>query len=275
MIAWKDLLETSGGKLELKKCFYYILTWKFDGRGNPIPTTIAEQREIVDQIQINDASSTSPIAIEQKEVITEHKTLGCFKSIIGIASEEMKYLKTNSDILGNQILRASLTRYQVYLSYNIVYLPSLKYGLPSTSLSFCQIDDIHKFAVDKFLSGMGYDPSTPRALIYGPSEFGGFGIRHLYTEMVGMKLDTVVSHLRADTQLGKAFRINLNYLQLTAGILEPVLESRTPLPYIDNNWVTHLRQFLNEINAKMEIQNKWLPKLQSDQDIAFMTAFMR
>jgi hypothetical protein len=44
-IAWKDLLETLGYKLELKKCFYYILSWKFDGSGNPIPPTIAEQRE--------------------------------------------------------------------------------------------------------------------------------------------------------------------------------------------------------------------------------------
>jgi hypothetical protein len=33
MIAWKDLLESSGGKLELKKCFYYILSWKLDAKG--------------------------------------------------------------------------------------------------------------------------------------------------------------------------------------------------------------------------------------------------
>jgi hypothetical protein len=44
MVARKELLEASGGKLESKKFFYYILTWKFDPRGNPIPTTIAEQR---------------------------------------------------------------------------------------------------------------------------------------------------------------------------------------------------------------------------------------
>jgi hypothetical protein len=100
---------------------------------------------------------------------------------------------------------------------------------------------------------MGYVQSTPRALIYGPSESGGFGIRHLYTEMLGMKLDTVVSHIRADTQLGRAFR--MNYLQLTAGITEPILESRQPLPYIDNNWILHLRTFLNEINANLEINN--------------------
>jgi hypothetical protein len=43
MIAWKELLEASGGKLELTKCFYYILTWRFDNKGNPILTTIAEK----------------------------------------------------------------------------------------------------------------------------------------------------------------------------------------------------------------------------------------
>jgi hypothetical protein len=73
MMEWKDLLETSGGKLELKKCFYYILSWKFDGKGNPIPTTIAEQREVTEQIHIPDGQLGIQIALEQKEVITEHK----------------------------------------------------------------------------------------------------------------------------------------------------------------------------------------------------------
>ena len=30
MITWQQLLEASGGKLELSKCFFYILTWSFD-----------------------------------------------------------------------------------------------------------------------------------------------------------------------------------------------------------------------------------------------------
>jgi hypothetical protein len=166
MIAWKDLLETSGGKLDLKKCFYYILSWKFDDHGNPIPTTLVEQREVLNQVHIPDCSLATPIAIKQKEVIVEHKTLGCFKSVLGIASTEIKYLKTNSDILGNPILCESLTQYQVYPAYNIVNLPSLKYGFPFTSLSFHQIDDIHKYAVGKYLSGMGYARSIPRVLIY-------------------------------------------------------------------------------------------------------------
>jgi hypothetical protein len=76
MIAWKELLEASGGKLELTKCFYYILTWRFDSNGNPVPTTIAEQRETTEQISIIDTITNNVTYITQKEITEAHKTLG-------------------------------------------------------------------------------------------------------------------------------------------------------------------------------------------------------
>jgi hypothetical protein len=45
MIIWKDMIEASGGKLELSKCFYYILSWKFDEEGNAIPMSIPDQQK--------------------------------------------------------------------------------------------------------------------------------------------------------------------------------------------------------------------------------------
>jgi hypothetical protein len=69
-----------------------------------------------------------------------------------------------------------LTNKQGTRAYNLVYIASLKYGLPSTSLSYEQIDKIHRYTVDKFISAMRNDHSTHHALIYGPSEYGGFGI---------------------------------------------------------------------------------------------------
>jgi hypothetical protein len=44
MTIWNDLLEASGGKLELSKCFYHILSWKSATEGNSLPMTIAEQQ---------------------------------------------------------------------------------------------------------------------------------------------------------------------------------------------------------------------------------------
>jgi hypothetical protein len=91
MVAWKELLEASGGKLELTKCFYYILTWTFDRRGNPIPTTIHEQRQITNQISVPDTFTNDIIQIQQKEINEAHKTLGCYKCIIRNELTEMEY----------------------------------------------------------------------------------------------------------------------------------------------------------------------------------------
>jgi hypothetical protein len=131
------------------------------------------------------------------DVTEAHKTLGCYKCIIRNEDAEIHYLKTRSDLLAYMIKNHHLTHKQATLAYNLVYISSLKYGLPSTSVSYNQITKLHRYAVDKFIAAMGIDHSTHRALIYGPTEYGGFGVRHLYTEMMGMKLETVIGHIRS------------------------------------------------------------------------------
>jgi hypothetical protein len=124
MIAWKELLEASGGKLELTKCFYYILTWKFDSKGNPIPTTINEQRQITNQISVPDTFSNNIIQLLQNKIDEAHKTLGCYKCIIRNEHEEITYLKTRSDALAGMIKNYGLTHKQAKLAYNLVYIAS-------------------------------------------------------------------------------------------------------------------------------------------------------
>jgi hypothetical protein len=167
-----------------------------------------------------------------------------------------------------------LTHKQATLAYNLVYIASLKYRLPSTALSYQQITEIHRYAVDKFISAMGINHSIHRALIYGPMEYGGFGVQHLYTEMMGIKLETVISHIRANSQLGISMIININFIQLHAGIGTPIFESKADLSYVSMNWLLHLRQFLIEINATLEIQGLWLPKQQSQHDQFLMSSFV-
>jgi Reverse transcriptase (RNA-dependent DNA polymerase) len=73
MTIWIEFLEASGSKLELSKCFYYVLSWKFDNDGNSVPMTIMEQRAIqVPPITII-AENNSPVTILQKEVNQAHK----------------------------------------------------------------------------------------------------------------------------------------------------------------------------------------------------------
>jgi hypothetical protein len=90
-------------KLELPKCFYCILAWKFDSKGNPLPVTKLEQWTMAKQITIPDSTTNTPITISKKEVFTGHKTLGCYKSIIGNEHDKIQYLKPISNNLRNNI----------------------------------------------------------------------------------------------------------------------------------------------------------------------------
>jgi hypothetical protein len=273
MIVWKELLEASGGKLELSKCFYYILSWHFDEEGNASPMTISEQRlHQVHQIAIPDPNKSNTI-IQQKEVHIAHKTLGCFKAIDGNEKEQISYLHTKSNKFARCLHNANLTRKQANMAYKMIYIPSMKYGLPACSLPLNTIESIQNSTLDKFLPFMGYDHGSPRAMIHGPLEMGGAEIPHLYTEMMGMKLETIICHIRADTVLGKSFRININNIQLCSGIEKPIFSCRDDISYLNNNWLLHLRDYVLTINGTLNIKNTWLPIKQRKHDIILMSEF--
>jgi hypothetical protein len=84
---WERMLNVSGGELELKKCFYYVLSWKWDTYGNPRPQEMKEQQ--LKKLSIKLSTTKETVELTQKEVLDSHKTLGTFKCIYG--KEETQY----------------------------------------------------------------------------------------------------------------------------------------------------------------------------------------
>jgi hypothetical protein len=95
----------------------------------------------------------------------------------------------------------------------------------------------------------------------------------LFSEMMGMKLETVISYICAETVLGKSIIVNLNYLQLSAGIENPLFTCRDNVNYLDHNWLLHLRDYLLEINGTLQIKNLWTPIKQRQHDVILMQEF--
>jgi hypothetical protein len=90
--------------------------------------------------------------------------------------------------------------------------------------------------------------------------------------MMGLKLESIIAHIRADTTLGKSFRININYLQLLSGLEEPIFSTRANIGYIDDNWLLHLRNFIMEINT-LQIKDLWKPIKLITNDVVLMSEF--
>jgi hypothetical protein len=125
------------------------------------------------------------------------------------------------------------TRKQANMAYKTAYIPSMGFGLPACSLTCEEIESIQKSTLDKFLPFMGFEHGSPRALVHGPQEIGGYEIPHLYSEMMGLKIESIIAQLRADTVRGKSFRININHLQLICRLGSPIFSSSNNIGYIN------------------------------------------
>jgi Reverse transcriptase (RNA-dependent DNA polymerase) len=64
---WAGLLPATGGKLELSKCFFYLLTWKYDKKGNPIAELMQEQHDNENGI-ILEHDIENQVEIQQKDI---------------------------------------------------------------------------------------------------------------------------------------------------------------------------------------------------------------
>jgi hypothetical protein len=110
---WAGLLESSGGKPELQKCFYYILIWKWSKNVDPVPELIADQTKSSGDIKISLNEYTGEkVYLEQKEAYDSHKTLGTMKSIIGDEGNHIKFLKEKSKKLGELTKASQFNRRQ-------------------------------------------------------------------------------------------------------------------------------------------------------------------
>jgi hypothetical protein len=169
---WNDLLQASGGLLERSKCFYYLLSWKFDNGGNPIPETISEQSGRHDGIVVMSQDKTT-VVIEQKEPEEAHKTLGAYINVVGTCDHQCHVLYEKSRTFAEKVTSAKLSRYQATLAYNCMYMPMLLYCTPACNLTDKQVNMPQNTVVNVMLPATGYCRSTPKAIVYGPSRYGG------------------------------------------------------------------------------------------------------
>jgi hypothetical protein len=265
---WVEYLHTTGGQLELTKCFYYILSWKWDKMGNPIPQSIEEQG--LPQLQILMPTKSEPTIITQKEVHQSHKTLGTYKCISGKETEQFNQLLNKSNKIALQIAKGQLNTRQAKLAYSCCYIPSMIYSLTAVSLTMKQLDQIQQKATTQLTRASGYEISFPKAVIHGPTEFGGLGFQKLYVESNVNKIESILCHINKQTTLGATMKMNINWIQMHSGIQQPFLETTNPLEYLQQNWFVEIRKFLVTSKATIKIKNLWIPTLLWTNDSMIM-----
>jgi hypothetical protein len=188
---WSKLLEASGGKLEMEKCFYYILSWKWSKNGNPQPQIISEQSCNSQPICL-ERNKENPQYLKQMEINESHKTLGVLKTTMGIEDKHIQYLMEKSEKYTLKAQYGHMTRQQACIAYYSNYIPAMMYSIVATCLDETQLNKIQQKATTMFLRIIGYDMHFPRAVVYGPQTFGGLGLMVLYVEVSCRRVEVLI-----------------------------------------------------------------------------------
>jgi hypothetical protein len=98
---WESLLHSTGGKLELTKCFYYIIYWTFDNEGTP---SLMDTSNLPQQVSITDSESGHEIKIKNTPCHESHKTLGAMENPSGRYNDEVKRLTLKANLLAKKFL---------------------------------------------------------------------------------------------------------------------------------------------------------------------------
>jgi hypothetical protein len=106
---WEQLLYATGGKLELEKCFFYLVYWVFDDEGEP---RLLQVEDYPKKIVLVDSASGGKVEIAVKASEEAHKTLGVMQTPSGETKAEYERLYQKAKGLGQKVATAGFTPYE-------------------------------------------------------------------------------------------------------------------------------------------------------------------
>jgi hypothetical protein len=271
---WERLLHATGGKLELSKCFFYIIQWEFDVEGVP---KMKSPEDFNSQVMLFSSENEEGVIIPQKPCSESHKTLGVMECPEGCNSDEYNRLANKSNALVQRVLTKKLTKYESKLYYSTTYIPSITYGSAIGSFTIKEWYKIESPAVQHLISSMGFAKSIPTEIKFGPRHLGGIGLRHLFVEQGTEKCMCIIRYLRSERPVSNVLRYYLNWCQRIAGTSESILmDTETSLPHLsEEKWMSTLREFLSVSQLQITI-NDMSPKMyQRFNDEYIMDAAIR
>jgi len=188
---WHGLLRATGGELNTKKCFWSDFHLEFDQNGTP---SIQTKTPDDPKIHLTNQDGT-------KEVLKTTKPnegiqhLGVHISMDSNSKTETQVLFKQCKLFRKVYKRCLLTCKEAEVVYSTIFLPTITYPFPATTLSIKDLKQAQSMTTPMIISHMGYNRNMPKAVIYAPSMHGGLGLKHLHTKQGVQKALQFIKHL--------------------------------------------------------------------------------
>ena len=184
--SWERLLFASGGALELSKCFAYIIYWDLSPskehrmmEPHELPNCSPEGDHFRGPIGLTygDVSTTRHLIVTESPQ-RGRRTLGARIAPSGNEgnwNDEYDFRRKQGHELALRMAGSSLAKETARVGYKTMVCPALEYPLTVTQFTQDQCDRITSPILRSSMSQMGYNRNSPKEVVYGPLEMGGFG----------------------------------------------------------------------------------------------------
>jgi len=241
---WERLLWTCGGALNLKKCYWYAISWKWDKHGKATMCSIDDTLDL--KIRLSQgADHTTTTKIERVDVSIGRRTLGMRLAPLGTDNDEFEHRKSLGQKMRKRMMRAPLNRESTRIGFFSIAQQQIGHTLPVTCFSQDQCSKIQSTYLPTFLSKMGINKNSATEMRSGPLLYGGMAIPEIWTSQGSGGNKMLTSHLRKDDIVGQTITVELDALQIQAGTSWNVLSRHGGRihSYVDKCWTSHIWEF--------------------------------
>ena len=267
---WEKMLYTNGGLLELLKCYWLIIAWRWK---NGV-AQMKSREELNVEMNLVTSEKEERVTIERKATSEAPKILGCHVAATGEWDREYGRWKSESKRFAIKVKNSRLQRSCGYTVYNSIWLAKVRYVAPVVGLTRKQAETIDRPVVAECLRAAGFSKSFPRRVVFGPKKMGGMGWQSCRSLMVTEKVKFFLYHVRLMDKIGKLLKIQTETLQLIAGLKTPILESDIKwTDWTEPTWLHSLKTGLNQFKGKIKTKFDY-PQTPRVDDRSLMETFV-
>lgn len=219
---WTTLLWLSGGNLNTNKCFYYYIEPHYDH--NKMKVAYKTKHQAPGTITMHNPATSSSTTLQCLETNEARRTLGVIMAPNRSSTDQTNILCERASTYINKIKRSKLTNKAKWTAITTVLEPGITYPLLATLTSKKEMERIDKLLSHAKCQALGLNEHFPRAVLYGPHELGGIGIKSATSKTTTDRITYFLYHSRRNTTIGKKLEVSMAYLQLEVGTMLPILQ---------------------------------------------------
>lgn len=262
---WERSLHSTGGKLELPKCFWCMVMWRWVG-GLPKLTTCKQAPTHLKIIQ-TETRKKKTVTIKRIETTDFERVLGVRMDIAGTWKGEIAEWIGKSLKFASKVRTAKFPRQCGIRVYQFIWVPKIRYVSSIVCFTKEQCQKIQSPVIKACLSASGLSAQFPRAVVFGPQTLGGLGWEKGRSIQTFEFINLFLNHVKQNDSTGKLMLINLETAQLHSGLSTPILQQqKTQKAYFESSWIYCLHALLAENKLQIEVQNNWMPVTQRTRD---------